>query len=105
MVDGPLMLRVAFPDSGRRVIVKASNVIEFNVSVTVHLYTTYTNDLSTGHCRVPRAINGAGRRKAPERGARGVHGRVGPVRCSSLTRVCRGSYLRGVFERGYRDRT
>jgi hypothetical protein len=37
MVDGPLMLRVAFPDSGRRVIVKASNVIEFNVSVTVHL--------------------------------------------------------------------
>jgi len=93
MVDGPLMLRVAFPDSGRRVIVKASNVIEFNawfnVSVTVHHYkqlipmTTYT----TGHCRVPRAINGAGRRKAPERGARGVHGRVGPVRCSSLTRL------------------
>jgi len=46
MVDGPLMLRVAFPDSGRRVIVKASNIIEFNVSVTVHVInTTYTNDL------------------------------------------------------------
>ena len=27
MVDGPLMLRVAFPDSGRRVNVKAYNVI------------------------------------------------------------------------------
>ena len=53
---------------------------------------------------------------ARERGARGVHGGVGPVRCFSLTRlswlVCRshasiarpGAHLRGVFEL-YRDRT
>lgn len=46
MVDGPLMLRVAFPDSGRRVIVKASNVIEFNVSVRLFTYKQLiTNDL------------------------------------------------------------
>lgn len=59
MVDGPLMLRVAFPDSGRRVIVKASNVIEFNVSVTVHqdkhAYTRMTYSYTTMYTTGPTA--------------------------------------------------
>ena len=75
---------------------------------------TYTTHTDTPRVQnTPRAVE---LEAARERGARGVHGGVGPVRCSSLTRlswlVCRshasiarpGAHLRGVFEL-YRDRT
>ena len=107
------MLRVAFPDSGRRV----------NVTVFTYIYTQlYTAGPGVRDCGrgLPREARtaGEGRRAAagcrPRGGARGVHGRrvsapSGVFFYSTVVArvpVARpGAHHRGVFELVYRDRT